>query len=131
MFLREDLSATFRFGRDDDYTGKHMRSFWVYIVTNPSQSVLYIGITNNLERRMAEHKTRAVKGFTQKYNCTYLLYFEETNSPTVAIEREKQLKKWSRAKKEALIDTLNPGREDLSATPPASVEMTGGECETI
>lgn len=98
----------------------------MYILTNPSRSVLYIGVTNDLERRVAEHKARTVPGFTAKYNCNYLLYFEETNSPAVAIEREKQLKKWSRAKKEALIDTLNPNREDLSA----SVEMTGGEHAT-
>jgi predicted GIY-YIG superfamily endonuclease len=103
-----------------------MKSFWVYIVTNPARSVLYIGVTNNLERRMAEHKARAVKGFTQKYNSNYLLYFEETNGPTAAIEREKQLKRWSRAKKEALIDTLNSNREDLSTAASPPVEMTGG-----
>jgi putative endonuclease len=69
---------------------------------------------------MAEHKSKSVPGFTAKYNCDYLLYFEETNGPTAAIEREKQLKKWNRTKKELLIDVLNPDREDLSA----SVEMT-------
>ena len=70
---------------------------------------------------MAEHRSKEVPGFTRDYKCGYLLYFEETPSVSDAIAREKQLKKWSRGKKEALIDTLNPGREDLST----SVEMTG------
>jgi len=94
-----------------------MKVFWVYTVTNPSRSALYIGVTNNLERRIVEHTAKKNPGFTACYNCNRLLYFEETSSSTAAIEREKQLKKWSRAKKEALIDALNPDREDLSAEP--------------
>jgi len=77
-----------------------MNSYWVYIVTNASRTVLYIGVTNNLERRTLEHKTKQVKGFTSRYNCSYLLYYEESPHVGAALEREKQLKKWSRAKKE-------------------------------
>jgi predicted GIY-YIG superfamily endonuclease len=87
---------------------------------NLSGSSIYIGVTNNLERRVAEHKSHNIGGFTEHYNCHKLLYFEDTPSVNVAIEREKQLKKWSRGKKEALIDSMNPNRTDLST----SVEMT-------
>jgi len=97
-----------------------MREYYVYILTNAARSVLYVGVTNNLQRRLYEHKNSFKDGFTKKYKCTYLLYFETTNDVEAAILREKQIKKWSRAKKEALIDTINKAREDLSA----SVEMT-------
>lgn len=104
-----------------------MKSYWVYMVTNPARTVLYIGATNNIERRTSEHKSKRVKGFTSKYNCSYLLYYEETPDVSAAIAREKQLKKWSRAKKERLIDTLNPGRKDLSTPSTTPVEMTVGD----
>lgn len=100
-----------------------MKTYYVYIITNASRSVLYVGVTNNLERRLFEHKTGIVDGFTKKYKCKYLLYFEETTDVQSAIAREKQIKQWNRAKKDALNDTLNPNREDLSA----SVEMTLGK----
>lgn len=97
-----------------------MRTYFVYILTNAARTVLYVGVTNNLHRRLYEHTNGLVDGFTKKYKCTYLLYFEETSDVEAAIAREKQIKKWNRAKKEALIDTINKTREDLST----SVEMT-------
>lgn len=104
--------------RDDRtcYTLASMRTYYVYIMSNPTRTVLYIGVTNDLERRVLEHKTKAIEGFTAKYNCVDLVYFEDTPNIEAAIIREKQLKKWSRSKKEWLIDTLNPSRTDLSTS---------------
>jgi putative endonuclease len=82
-------------------------------MTNQS-GTLYIGVTNNLERRIFEHKNLVIKGFTKKYNINRLVYFEETNDIVAAIEREKQLKGWRRDKKIALIASLNPEWKDLS-----------------
>ena len=91
-----------------------MRKFYVYILTNKTNHALYIGVTNNLVRRLWEHKNKLVKRFTKKYNCTKLIYFEETNSSIAAIEREKQLKRWHRAWKINLIEQTNPEWKDLS-----------------
>ena len=93
-----------------------MKSYYVYILTNAARTVLYIGVTNDLARRMYQHRSKTLEGFTKQYNCSYLLYYEETASTEVAIAREKQLKGLTRAKKDKLIDTLNPHREDLSTT---------------
>jgi putative endonuclease len=82
-------------------------------MTNKS-GTLYTGVTNNLERRIYEHKHHLVKGFTNKYNIDKLVYFEETNDINVAISREKQIKGWLRKKKIALIESMNPGWKDLS-----------------
>ena len=90
-----------------------MANYWVYIVTNKS-GTLYIGVTNSLEHRLHQHKAKLNKGFTNKYNIKKLVYFEETDDIAAAIAREKQLKKWSRKKKIALIETLNPKWLDLS-----------------
>ncbi len=81
---------------------------------------LYIGVTNNLARRAFEHRNKLVEGFTSKYNCHKLIYFEEYTDVMEAISREKQLKGWSRSKKEKLIKIKNPTWRDLSA----SLEMT-------
>jgi putative endonuclease len=89
------------------------KRYYTYILANKNDTTLYIGVTNNLERRVAEHRSGMIPGFTQKYNCHKLVYFEEYSDVDLAIAREKQLKKWSRAKKEALIDTKNKDREDL------------------
>ena len=75
---------------------------------------LYIGVTNDLVRRVYEHKNKLVKGFTYKFNLTKLVYFESTNDITVAIKREKELKGWVRRKKTALINAMNPEWKDLS-----------------
>jgi putative endonuclease len=82
-------------------------------MTNPSKT-LYIGVTNDLSRRVYEHKEKLVKGFTSQYNINRLVYFEETTDVRAAIEREKQLKGWLRSKKIALIELVNRNWDDLS-----------------
>ncbi len=93
-----------------------MKSFFVYMVTNQARTVLYIGVTNELNRRVWEHQNGYISGFTKKYNCDRLVYFDNFPEPTAAIAREKQLKGWTRAEKNALVDTLNPSWADLSRT---------------
>ncbi|MBI4333457.1 MAG: GIY-YIG nuclease family protein [Chloroflexi bacterium] len=90
-----------------------MKQYYVYIATNYSKT-LYTGVTNDLHRRMYEHKNKLVKGFTSKYNITELAFFEECGDINDAIAREKQIKGWLRAKKVALIETQNPTWQDLS-----------------
>ncbi len=89
--------------------------YFVYILSNWDDSVLYIGVTGNLPRRLWEHRENLVPGFTNKYNVHKLVYYEDTNDVYGAISREKQLKKWSRSKKVALISRMNPQWADLSA----------------
>ena len=89
------------------------KEYYVYIMTNKSRT-LYTGVTNNLMRRVHEHKNKLVPGFTSKYNIQFLVYYESTPSVHVALEREKQIKGWLRAKKIALIDSMNPQWKDLS-----------------
>jgi putative endonuclease len=91
-----------------------MKQYYVYIMTNKSRT-LYTGVTNNLERRVYEHKHGLVLGFTRTYNVKRLVYFEDTPDIQGAIAREKQIKGWLRAKKVALIESVNPKWEDLSA----------------
>ena len=88
-------------------------SYYVYIMTNCSQS-LYVGVTNNVFRRLEEHRAAKPGSFTAKYHIDRLIYVEETNSIEDALNREKQLKGWSRQKKMALIAEMNPGWRDLS-----------------
>ena len=90
--------------------------YFVYILANWDDSVLYIGVTGNLPRRLYEHRNGLVDGFTKKYNVHKLVYFEHTNDVYGAISREKQLKKWSRSKKNTLISSMNPSWSDLSET---------------
>ncbi|MFA5917685.1 MAG: GIY-YIG nuclease family protein [Candidatus Gracilibacteria bacterium] len=90
-----------------------MKNYYVYILASNS-GTLYIGVTNNLERRISEHKNGLIEGFTKKYNCNKLVYFENTNNIISAIEREKQLKGLLRKKKEDLIKSINPNWLDLS-----------------
>lgn len=90
-----------------------MKQYYVYIMTNRSKT-LYTGVTNDLMRRVYEHKNKMVEGFTKKYNITKLVYFVETNDVQSAITREKQIKGWLRAKKIALIESKNPEWKDLS-----------------
>ena len=89
--------------------------YFVYILSNWDDSILYIGVTGNLPRRLYEHKKGLVDGFAKKYNVHKLVYFENTNDVYSAISREKQLKGWTRAKKNSLIQTTNPNWDDLSA----------------
>ena len=86
---------------------------WVYILTNHTNSVLYTGVTNDITRRTFEHRSKAVSGFAEKYNAYKLEYVEETSSAEDAITREKQIKSWSRMKKNALIESLNLQWVDL------------------
>ena len=88
--------------------------YYVYILTNQTDNVMYIGVTNDLERRLYEHKHHLIEGFTRNYRVDKLVYFEETSDVMAAIEREKQLKKWRRAKKNALVQQTNPLWRDLS-----------------
>jgi len=90
-----------------------MKQYYVYIMTNRSKT-LYTGVTNNLIRRVYEHKNKMIDGFTKKYNLTNLVYFEETGDILSAITREKQIKGWLRKKKIVLIESVNPGWENLS-----------------
>ena len=90
------------------------RQYYIYMLTNRTNRVLYIGMTNDLERRMFEHKNKLVKGFTKRYNLTKLVYYEVTNDADSAIKREKQLKNWHREWKINLITESNPEWNDLS-----------------
>ena len=92
-----------------------MHRYYVYFMSNRNRNVLYIGVTNDLVRRVKEHRSGEIPGFTYKYRCHHLLYYEEYNDINLAIAREKQLKQWNRKKKEQLIDSLNPDRIDLAA----------------
>ena len=88
--------------------------YYVYILSNWDDSVLYIGVTGNLLRRLYDHQNGLVDGFTKQYNIHKLVYYETTNDVYSAISREKQLKKWRRGKKNQLIETVNPQWRDLS-----------------
>ena len=90
-----------------------MRDYYVYIMTNASQT-LYTGVTNNLERRVYEHKHKLVPGFTSRYQINRLIYYEVCGDIRAEIAREKEIKGWSRAKKIALIESMNRTWEDLS-----------------
>ncbi len=90
-----------------------MKQYYVYIIANVSRT-LYTGVTNNLERRVYEHKEKTAPGFTSSYNINRLVYYEDYANIRDAIAREKQIKGWLRAKKIALIESVNPKWNDLS-----------------
>ncbi|KPL03126.1 MAG: hypothetical protein AMJ90_03995 [candidate division Zixibacteria bacterium SM23_73_2] len=90
-----------------------MKHYYVYILTNKSKT-LYTGVTNNLERRIYEHKHKSIEGFTKKYNLTKLVYYEIAEDVRSAITGEKQIKGWLRSKKIRLIESMNPQWKDLS-----------------
>jgi len=89
------------------------RQHYVYIMTNPTHTVLYTGVTNDLQRRVIQHKEKLVPGFTNRYNIARLVFYEVTPDVTSAIAREKQRKGGSRANKTALVNTMNPAWSDL------------------
>src|SRR5690348_4753684 len=89
------------------------KQYYVYFLTNYTNTILYTGVTNDLIRRCYEHRNHLVKGFTQKYNVTKLVYFEETQDVESAILREKQIKAGSRQKKIDLVSSTNPNWDDL------------------
>ena len=91
-----------------------MNKYWVYIVSNKYMSTIYTGVTNDIVRRVWEHRSGNIRGFTSRYNCGWLLYYEEFGDVNQAIAREKQIKGWKRDKKIELIISLNPMRKDLA-----------------
>ena len=91
-----------------------MQAYYVYIMASITR-VLYTGVTNDLERRVSQHKQKLIPGFTSQYNVTCLVYYETTPDIRAAIAREKEIKGWVRCKKVALIEAVNPTWEDLSA----------------
>jgi putative endonuclease len=94
-------------------TRRYVPEYYVYIMTNKSRT-LYAGVTNDLERRVYEHKHKLVKGFTSKYNITKLVWYEAFPDIQQAIEGEKRIKGWVRSKKIAMVESMNPNWEDLS-----------------
>ena len=93
---------------------KTVHQYYLYILTNKKNGTLYVGVTNNLERRMFEHKHKLVEGFTKKYSLNLLIYFEVFQYVNDAIKREKNIKKWKRQWKINLIEEENPDWEDLA-----------------
>lgn len=89
------------------------KQYYVYILTNKNNNVLYTGMTNDLERRVWEHKEKLNKGFTSRYNCAKLVYYEIFNTAYDAIDREKQIKAGSRKKKLDIVNSVNPKWKDL------------------
>ena len=87
--------------------------YYVYIITNKNNTTIYVGVTNNLYRRINEHKEKLNNSFSAKYNLNKLVYFELFETPSMAINREKQIKKYSRMKKDILINQRNPEWKDL------------------
>ena len=90
------------------------RSYFVYILSSQTKR-LYIGVTNDLQRRVGQHKRHEVEGFTSQYNIDQLVYYEETDNVYAAISREKQLKGWMRIRKIQLVQDMNPDWQDLAA----------------
>ena len=88
--------------------------YYVYILSNYTNTTLYIGVTNDLKRRIYEHKNKLLEGFSANYNLNKLVYYEETSDVKSAIQREKNLKKWNRDWKNELIKKMNPNFDDLS-----------------
>ena len=88
--------------------------YYIYILTNKNNNVLYIGVTNNLQRRLYEHQNKLVDGFTKKYNVNKLVYYEVYGDIEEAIKRDKVLKKWARVKKDTLITNFNKEWKDLT-----------------
>ena len=91
-------------------------NYFIYIITNWNNSVMYIGVTNDLKRRIYEHKDGKIDGFTKKYNVKKLVYFEHFTNIEYAIKREKQLKKWKRSWKNELVEKKNPKWDELYDT---------------
>ena len=90
------------------------KSYYVYILASPRNGLLYVGMTNSLPRRLEEHQNGEIEGFTKKFGIHKLVYYEVFEDVLNAIDREKQLKRWTRAKKNALVEKENPNWEDLS-----------------
>lgn len=92
---------------------ENLKTYYVYIMANKRNGTLYVGVTNDLIKRAWQHKNDAADGFTKKYKCHNLVYYEQTNEVMAALEKEKQLKKWKRQWKLELIERQNPEWKDL------------------
>lgn len=92
------------------------KTYYVYLLTNWNHRVMYVGVTNDLKRRLYEHKNKLIEGFSEKYNLNKLVYFEETQDVHTAITREKEIKKWRREKKNQLVNQINKEWQDLNET---------------
>ena len=90
-----------------------MKNYYIYIMANKTNSTIYIGVTSDLIKRVWQHKNKVIDGFTKRYNVNKLVYYEETTDFNSAIAREKQLKGWTRKKKNQLIESMNPNWNDL------------------
>ena len=106
-----------------------MADYYTYILTNKSRTVLYIGVTNGLTKRVLQHRSGKTDGFTRRYHCDRLVFFEHFAKPSEAIAREKRLKGWRRQKKEELIVCQNPRWEDLAVTVLGLSPSAGHPCE--
>ena len=95
---------------------RNVHNYYVYFMTNEWRDVLYTGVTNSLERRVWQHKQGAIEGFTKQYSCHLLVHMENHHQISDVIAREKQIKGWSRARKNALVESTNPNWQDLAAT---------------
>ncbi len=115
------MSAVITKERSDCGNLKTMKSYYVYIMTNQNNTVIYTGVTNNLERRIAEHKDKKGSSFTSRYNVNKLVFSERFDRITDAIAAEKKIKSGSRAKKIKLIETMNPEWDDLCDSEIASL----------
>lgn len=104
------------------------KSYFVYILTNANHTVFYVGVTNDLFRRICEHQGGAMGGFTKRYNVTKLVYFEENSDINAVIQREKTIKKWKRSIKIDAINRLNPTWKDLYGTLFCSTEGDAATC---
>jgi len=87
--------------------------FYVYILANEHNTVLYVGVTNDLRKRVFQHREKLVKGFTRRFNVGKLVYYEQADDPVSAISREKRIKSWNRTSKVKLVTGFNPGWRDL------------------
>lgn len=98
---------------DKKILGFQMKYYYVYILSNKTNTVLYTGVTNDLKKRTYQHREKLVEGFTKKFNVSRLVYYEQTENVEGAIQREKQIKSWNRAKKVETVSKFNPKWEDL------------------
>lgn len=90
------------------------KTYYVYLMTNWNHRVMYVGVTNDLIRRIHEHKNKLMEGFTSRYNVNRLVYFENTGDIHAALAREKEIKRWRREKKNMLVQISNPDWRDIS-----------------
>ena len=109
----ENIQSKIEKGNEGRETILMTSGYYVYIMSNYTNTTLYVGVTNNIVRRVVEHRTYDSRSFTSRYNCHKLVFTEWYSSRDEAIAREKQIKSWGRRRKEALIDAVNPDREDL------------------